>query len=76
MRKYVVSTSKGLIHTNDFKSACRILEFEFEEQKRRMSQPEGGDGDTDWDKQFKRLLEKYTPKSKKELLERKYEGGK
>lgn len=75
MRKFTVSTSKGLITTTDFKSACRILEFEMETQKKRKSQS-GGGGETDWDKQFKTLLEQYTPKTKEEAMQKKYEGGK
>lgn len=74
MQKFSVSTSKGLIHTTDFKSACRILEFELEEQKRKKSQS-GGGGEADWDKQFAQLLEQYTPKTKEEAIQKKYEGG-
>jgi len=73
MRKYSVSTSKGFIHTTDFESARKIMQFEFEEKKRKLEEQKKKS--QEWDTSFETLLEQYTPKTKKELLEKKYEGG-
>ncbi|WP_297456022.1 hypothetical protein [Persephonella sp.] len=62
MQKFSVATRKGLIHTTDFKSACRILQFELEQQKKRKSQQTH-----DWDKEFQALLDNYIPNSQKEI---------
>ncbi|WP_457642637.1 hypothetical protein [Persephonella sp.] len=34
--KFTVSTYSGLIQTDSFKSACRIMRMEFERKKRQM----------------------------------------
>lgn len=73
MQKYSVSTSKGIIHTSDFKSAMKILELEMErkkEQLKKETQP------ADWDKEFTALLEDYIPEDPQEAIQKKYEGGK
>ncbi len=74
MRKYVVSTSKGLIHTNDFKSACRILEMEYE-RKKELIEKEKREQEA-LQKEMLEWLEKNIPQTKEEILKAKYEGGK
>ena len=73
MRKYTVSTSKGFIHTTDFESAKKILQFEFEEKKRKLEEQKKKS--QEWDKEFETLLEQYTPKTKEEAMRMKFEGG-
>jgi len=34
--KYTVSTAMGLVHTDDFKSACRVLRMELERKKKEI----------------------------------------
>ena len=72
MQKFSVATRKGFIHTNDFSSALKILEMEFEERKRQLQEEKRKS--QEWDQQFRQLLEDYIPKTKEELLQKKYEG--
>ena len=74
MRKYVVSTSKGLIHTTDFRSACRILEMEYE-RKKELIEKEKREQEA-LQKEMLEWLEKNIPQTKEEILKAKYEGGK
>jgi len=73
MRKYAVSTSKGLIHTNDFKSAMKILEMEYE-RKRELIEKEKREQEA-LQKEMLEWLEKNIPQTKEEILKAKYEGG-
>ncbi len=70
MRKYTVSTSKGFIHTTDFESAKKILQFEFEKKKRELE--EAKKKSQEWDKEFETLLDNYIPE---DPLKAKFEGG-
>jgi len=70
MRKYTVSTSKGFIHTTDFESAKKILQFEFEKKKRELE--EAKKKSQEWDESFEQLLEDYIPENP---LKAKFEGG-
>lgn len=69
--KYTVSTSKGFIHTSDFESACKIMQFEFEEKKRRLEEQKKKS--QEWDREFQTMLENYIPE---DIEKAKYEGGK
>ena len=78
MQKFSVSTSKGIITTTDFKSALRVLQLEMENKQRAIkeSQPARGRKESDWDKEFQKLLDNYTPKSKEEIIRKKFGGEK
>ena len=70
MQKFSVATRKGFIHTNDFSSALKILEMEFEERKKHLQEEKRKSHS--WDQQFKTMLEDYIPK---DPLKAKFEGG-
>ena len=77
MQKYTVCTTKGLVHTTDFESALKVLHLDLQlqqERKKKKAEEEKRKSQR-WDEEFQRLLEQYTPKTQKELLQKKYEGG-
>ena len=76
MRKYAVSTKKGIFYTTDFNAAMQVMKWDLEEQRKEIEKEK---------EELKQLQEEFIdwlnntiPENlpKEEILKLKYEGGK